>query len=527
VLLRGEEDVAVPDLYGSSQPNASANLNSPPATSTVQSGSFRIKPVALVSMFPKVAEVISRFSDRKIFLTNDGRSSGSIEILGLSGLPGFKETSRRLVLCFIENRRDSLEGYLALLSSAAVPLVVGGALNRAQLSGLLNAYAPGFAWIPTSRLEEVPHSAVLHTHEEFSLVRTGSKSCYEIHDSLALLLSTSGSTGSPRFVRLSNENILSNAVSIADYLEITADDIPITTLPPSYTYGLSILHSHLMSGATIALSNQTFFDRGFWDFLKGVRATSFGGVPYHYDILKKLRFSKMDLPSLRTLTQAGGRMLPELTRDFAGDCERRGIRFFTMYGQAEATARMSYLPHAKAVEKAGSIGQAIPGGEFWLEDDAGRKMEGPTGSGELVYRGKNVCMGYAEGWSDLGRGDELGGVLRTGDLARRDAEGDYYIIGRKKRFLKMFGHRINLQDVEDFLSASGYETACAGSDDHLEVYVARPADPSLKIIKEKLVAELKIAPGAVRVFGVSELPRNEAGKIQYTQLSPDGGVSLA
>ena len=475
---------------------------------------------------PVWKDVIKKHSG-VLFICDDGRVIDS-GMIGDSGLrKAAKDTSRRLVLCFCDNRPDSLLGYLAFLACGAVPLVVGIGITEMQLKDLLDAYSPDFVWIPVSRQSEVPASRALYHFEEYCLLGIDSKCSYALHDSLALLLSTSGSTGSPKFVRLSAENISSNAISISEYLELTSAEKPITTLPPSYTYGLSIIHSHILKGAPIALTNQTFFNRGFWDFLNASGATSFGGVPYHYEMLQKLKFSRMDLPSLRTLTQAGGKLAPETTREVAEDCVRRGIRFFTMYGQAEATARMSYLPHNRAIEKAGSIGRAISGGEFWLEDESGQRVAGPEATGQLVYRGKNVCMGYAESYRDLCRGDDFGGVLRTGDLARRDGEGDYYIIGRKKRFLKIFGHRINLLDVEEMLARFGYDVACGGRDDLLLVYVVKPDAGGPQRMKEKLVTELKVAPGAVRIFGVSDLPRNEAGKIQYGQLEESTQVALA
>ena len=220
-------------------------------------------------------------------------------------------------------------------------------------------------------------------------------------------------------------------------------------------------------------------------------------------------------------------MPPEVTKEFALECRKRGIRYFTMYGQAEATARMSYLPHEQSVERAGSIGRAIPGAAFWLEDDDGHKLEDSQASGELVFQGENVCMGYAESYRELALADELGGILRTGDLARRDSDGYYYITGRRKRFLKMFGHRINLQDVEDLLLSAGHGAACAGRDDLLEVFLTNK-DPNAGLkVKQKLVAELKLAPGSVRVLCVSDFPRNEAGKIQYAHLGSLSAETLA
>ena len=476
---------------------------------------------------PALADCIAQHAELTLFRCDDGRSISYGSALDLSQHPGFREASRRLVLCFCDNESSSLLGYLALMACDAVPLVVGSSLSVAKLQKLLQAYQPDFVWLPDSRLSELPEGRSVLSFGGYSLLASGCNKGYAIDSSLALLLSTSGSTGSPKFVRLSHENLMSNAMAISQYLELTLNELPITTLPPSYTYGLSIIHSHILNGATIALTNQTFFNRGFWDFLEATGATSLSGVPYHYEILKKLRFSRMNLPSLRTLTQAGGRMNPDSTRDFATHCRSRGMRFFTMYGQAEATARMSYLHPENAVEKAGSIGRAIPGGNFWLEDELGQRVEGSEVEGELVYQGGNVFMGYAEGYQDLSKPDECKGILKTGDLARRDADGDYYIVGRLKRFLKIFGHRINLQDVEELISASGFSVACAGRDDHLDIYLSNGDFAMGRQIKEKLVAELKVAPGAVRVLGISEIPHSESGKIQYSLLETLPSESLA
>lgn len=474
----------------------------------------------------RLIDCLAAHGSRTLFQDASGRRLLYSEALELGRHPAFPATRRRLVVSLTDNDLDGLAGYLGLLLADAVPLLLAPNIPADQLRELLHAYRPGYLWLPASRRDEFDHADPVFTQGGYVLLRLGNPDL-EIHDDLALLLGTSGSTGSPKFVRLSQGNVLSNARSIADYLGLNGDEVPITTLPPSYTYGLSIIHSHLLVGASIAVTNATFFDRGFWDFLREARATSFGGVPYHYEMLKKLRFTRMDLPHLRTLTQAGGRMEPELTREYAQHCESRGMRFFTMYGQAEATARMSYLPPDKALRKAGSIGIAIPGGRFWLEDETGRVIDRDEAPGELVYQGPNVSLGYAEGYADLARGDERQGVLRTGDLAKRDAEGDYYIVGRLKRFLKLFGRRTNLLDVEKFLLGAGHVVACAGQDDRLEIYVRQATAEQARDIKKRVVEHLQVAVQGVAVYGIGELPRNDSGKIQYAELTPRVGTLLA
>jgi long-chain acyl-CoA synthetase len=287
-------------------------------------------------------------------------------------------------------------------------------------------------------------------------------------------------------------------------------------LPMSYTYGLSIINSHLLKGCSIILTKKTLMDKAFWGLLKTKEATTFGGVPYVYEMLKKLRFSRMELPSLKILTQAGGKMDPDLTREFATICEQKGIRFFIMYGQTEATARMSYLPSEYAISKAGSIGSAIPGGKFWLEDDSGNIIAGSDTIGELVYKGDNVTMGYAASCRDLCKGDENGGILRTGDMAKRDADGFYYIVGRKKRFLKLFGNRVNLDEVEQLIKGLGFSCVCAGEDDHLRIYTSDIENQAA--IKNFVSERTGIHSSGFDVLYIESIPRNEAGKVIYSAL---------
>ena len=287
-------------------------------------------------------------------------------------------------------------------------------------------------------------------------------------------------------------------------------------MPLAYSYGLSILNSHLLGGASIILNRATLLEKGFWETARECEATTFGGVPYMYRILKKLRFEQMELPALRYVTQAGGKLGTELAAEFTEFCLGKGIRFYAMYGQTEATARMSYLPWTHARTKAGSVGKAIPGGRFWLEDERGEVIEGSDVAGELVYEGKNVTMGYAEDAQDLSKGDERKGVLRTGDIATRDRDGFYYIVGRKSRFLKIFGNRVNLDEIEQLINAAGYDCACAGTDDNLKVYVAEPYDQNQ--ILEYIVERTRINRSAITLVQVDRIPMNESGKVQYATL---------
>lgn len=462
--------------------------------------------------------IYSKFKTNDLFVTDSGETTKYSRVLEVAESKEFQNTHRKLVFCFCENKPESILGYLALLACNAVPLVLSPTISDKHLKELFQIYSPNFIFAPSVRFVDLGSLKSFFFISEYALTRVDSISNYSINSSLALLISTSGSTGSPKFIRLSRENIMANAEAISQYLAINQHDKPITTLPASYTYGLSIIHSHILNGATIALTSKTFFDAGFWSFLKEVKATSFGGVPYHYEILKKLRFENFELPSLKILTQAGGRMSSDATREFAVSCHRKGIQFVTMYGQAEATARMSYLVHDDLASKAGSIGGAIPGGKLWIVDEKGDKILSPNHPGELMYSGNNVCLGYADNQSDLALGDEFKGLLMTGDIAYFDVDGYFFITGRKKRFLKIFGHRLNLQDLENYLCSSGFITVCAGRDDLIEVYIENINESSRLEIKNKIALEYRISSKAIQVISISEFPRNETGKILYSQL---------
>ncbi|MBK57162.1 MAG: AMP-dependent synthetase [Flavobacteriaceae bacterium] len=427
------------------------------------------------------------------------------------------EVSGNLVLSLIQNQPESLMGYLALLKSEAVQMLQSEHIIESVLSDLVHRFEPNFIWLPTERSSELPlYKKCIEVGSYCLCVNHAFNT--KIHPDLAILLSTSGSTGSSKFVRISKRNLLENAKAISQYLDITSDEKPITTLPPSYTYGLSIIHSHILAGSAIIVSDKSLFDRSFWQLFNKSGATSFGGVPFHYEMLKKLKFSEMELPSLRTITQAGGRMDPGLIREFADICSRSGVRFFPMYGQVEATSRISFLDPSKISKKADSIGQAIPGGKLWLQDESGAILESPQEAGELIFEGPNVCMGYATGHEDLSKPDLNCGVLATGDIAKMDEDGDFYIVGRKNRFLKLFGHRVNLNEVEIFLQKDGFVTACSGQDDHLEIFLEGADLEELRNVRRSATKFLKLSNKACSAYTIPQFPRTTSGKIKYSDL---------
>jgi len=459
---------------------------------------------------------IDVFGDATAIVSDNSEYFTYSELLNLAHRIQSCIKNRCLVFSLCENNLESVAGYIGFLRGRMVPVLLNAGINREFLDKLLLAYKPAFIWLPSEKARDSNWGKEVFRYGTYVLLKTYYDTAYALHEDLALLLTTSGSTGSAKMVRQSYENIDSNAVAIAEYLDIGNEDRPITTLPMSYTYGLSIINSHLLRGCAIIMSRKTLMERDFWGILKAEKVSTFGGVPYVYEMLKKLRFARMELPSLRVLTQAGGKLSPDLAKEFATICTDKGIRFFVMYGQTEATARMSYLPCEYAIKKAGSIGIPIPGGQFWLETEEGNVITNHDVVGELVYKGDNVAMGYAESYMDLCKGDENRGILKTGDYAKRDADGFYYIVGRKKRFLKLFGNRVNLDEVEDLVRGLGYSCACTGEDDHLRIFTTDK--DSLTHIKSFAANAMDIPPSGLEVIHVARIPRSDAGKILYSEL---------
>lgn len=425
---------------------------------------------------------------------------------------------RCLVFSLCRNEIGSVLGYTAFINNGIVPVMVNSHLEENLLVNLLKIYQPEFLWVPEDQREQFPGMISEYEAYHYVLLKTGFKQKYPLCEELGLLITTSGSTGSPKLVRQSYTNVLDNARSIVKYLKLDDTERPITTLPMNYVYGLSIINSHFLVGATLLLTDKGVMQKEFWNFFKEQGATSFGGVPYTYEMLDRLRFYRMNIPSLRTMTQAGGKLVPELHERFAKYAQEQGKNFVVMYGAAEATARMGYLPPEKAVEKRGSMGIPIPGGIFRLIGEEGQEITEPLTTGELVYEGKNVTLGYAECGDDLIRGDERHGRLETGDMAQFDKDGFYYIVGRKKRFLKIYGNRVNLDEVDRLIKGEyEIEVASSGVDDHMYIFVTdkKYAEP----VREFVIGKTKLNPTAFKVIVIDEIPKNDSGKTLYKELT--------
>lgn len=421
--------------------------------------------------------------------------------------------TRSLIFCLCTNTLGSLIGYLASLENKVVPVMLDASKDEALMKNLFHLYKPNYVWAPTNSKAII--GTPIYTAHGYGLYTYSNEDAH-LNEDLALLLTTSGSTGSPKLVRLSYENIWSNAESIAEYLNIDENERPITSLPMYYSYGISVINSHYRKNATILLTDKPVIQKDFWSFCKEQKATSIAGVPFTYEMLRRLRIFKMDLPSLKTMIQAGGKLNGKLVAEYVENCEQSGREFIVMYGQTEASPRMSYLPWQYAKSKPSSMGIAIPGGKFRLLDAQDQDISEADADGELIYSGPNVCLGYAECREDFQKGDENHGILHTGDVARRDTDGFYYITGRMKRFVKLYGNRVNLDATEQLLKAITIDVACVGVDDKLTAFITD--DSKVVDIKQLLMKKTGINARAFDVRVIDNIPTKSSGKLDYQAL---------
>jgi len=456
-------------------------------------------------------------ADRPAALDDSGQVLSYGDLAQISMRLASSVPARTVALVLVRNTLGCVATIVALIKRGVVPILLDASAAPAAITLHRERYQPDVLVLPSDLQAQYPDNLCLLSVLDYAVLASENHtSRCAPHPDLALLLSTSGSTGSPKLVRQSRVNVLSNAQAIATYLKIGVGDRAVTSLPLHYTYGFSVLSSHLQVGASLLVTDRSVMEKPFWTFIKEAGATSMAGVPYTYQMLKRLGFLRQNPGELRTLTQAGGKLSVALVREFAEFAARNGIDFYVMYGQAEATARMSYVPAARALEKAGSVGVAIPGGELFLVDATGGEINATDLQGELGYRGPNVTMGYAEQRADLSMGDERHGSLRTGDLAVRDADGYYYITGRLSRMAKLFGKRVSLDDLEQICLGLVAEVACTGAEDCVTVWVT---DSRQQVALPGLLSErTAIHPSAYQVRVIDSLPRTAAGKTDYQWL---------
>ena len=412
-----------------------------------------------------------KYKKKKALIIEEDKFITYEELIKISGKIYKKiDTKKKLIFLIGQNNIESIVGYISFINKGHTVVFLDSRLNIFFFKKLLNLYKPYYVYCEKNFSKKIKFYKKEFIFQNYVLFKSEQRNEIVINDNLMLLMPTSGSTGSPKFVRLSYDNVISNTKNIIKYLNIKSKDITITSLPMTYVYGLSVINTHLIKGATIVLTNKSMIEKNFWSLVENFKVTNFSGVPYNYIMLEKY-LSKNIPKSIKYATQAGGKMNAVLLNKIIKIFKGKKIKFIQMYGAAEATARMSYLNWSYAEKKIGSIGKPIPGGRFYLVKKNGQRIKGSHIEGELIYKGKNVFMGYAEKPDDLELPDLQKNILNTGDIAYRDEGGFYYVVGRKDRYVKIFGLRINLSELEYLLSKKGLDVIMRkGKENKINVY---------------------------------------------------------
>ncbi|HHT21608.1 MAG TPA: AMP-binding protein [Tissierellia bacterium] len=424
---------------------------------------------------------------------------------------------RSLVFVLTQNRTTCVSQILRLIHQDHVPLLLSADLDESLLAHLKQTYRPSAYLLPDSL---VPASAaVLEESPGYRLIDTGNPPP-PLYPQLELLLSTSGSTGSPKLVRFAKGNMEANAANVTQAFGWTHQDRPLASLPINYVMGLNVLLAHLIAGATCLLTDANLMEKEFWNFARDQRATNFTGVPISYEILLRLKPQRLNVPELTTFAQGGGKLSETTYRRMAALAKDSGWRFIPTYGTTETCARCALLPPELASEKILSIGRAIPNVRLSLIDLSGQTITTPDTEGELVVEGNNVSLGYATSQADLLRGDDFKGRYQTGDVAVFDADGFFYIKGRTKRFIKLLGNRIGLDECERILlEECQAKVICIGREDELTILT--DSSDGHDELQKTLARKLKLHHRLFRVRQYRELPLSPGGKILYHQLEKE------
>lgn len=436
---------------------------------------------------------------------------GELETLGAEYLQMIPMRSLVMILC--DYSIETVAFYYCQMINHVVPILVDKRLKEDLLLKIIKAYRPQFIWCPNQAADllEKGVGQVISRQGKYLLIQTRFGLC-EMNPDLALLLTTSGSTGSIKLVRLSYENLRCNISAFAHAVGAKGDDRAITTLPMYYCYGLSVLHVQWMMGACVYITEYSVMDIRFWDFFQKSHITHFAGVPYTYDMLGQIGFLEKKYDSLRFMTQGGGKLSESQQAVFAAELQKKGIRLYICYGQTEATTYISVLSYERASKKLGSVGAPISGIITSCTDT------NATGEGELVCRGKSISLGYAGERSELARGDDNMGCLYTGDLVFLDEDGDIFIKGRKARFVKILGARVSLDELETALTEhfADAKFVCVGTDNKIDICCL--TEGLEKEVLEFCRREMAIPGKMTEYHYMTEFPYTGSGKLEYCKL---------
>jgi len=459
-----------------------------------------------------------RLFKKKIALITDSKKKYTYENL-LTEIDRLNQKikKRSLILIICNNSVSSILSYIFAIIYNHVGIMVDSKTSNKSMLKIIKNFQPNYIFFSKKYPKGLNKSykKILIFHGSYILKKKDDIKI-ELNKDLTILLSTSGSMGSSKFVKLSKMNLAQNTKSIIKYLKINNKDKSITSLPLNYSYMLSVINTHLTVGGTIAVTDLSILQKKFWVFFSKSKCTSFNGVPYNYEILSKIGFKNLINGSLKILTQAGGKLEKKINLKIIDFCRKNKLRFYAMYGQTEASPRISYLNPKYSKMKIGSIGKAIPGCKIFLEDESKNKINKPFIEGELICKGKNVFMGYSESYKDLYKESQTKDILRTGDLSYFDNENFYFLTSRKNRVVKIFGNRIDIEQLENLLNKQKFDVYCVELKNKIIILSEKFYE------REKLIRyasnETNLNIIAFDYLEINKFPKTQNGKIDYSKL---------
>ena len=453
-------------------------------------------------------ERLDKFDDCVALIDPTGYGSITYRQLASATAKGadvLRAPSKQLAFIQVQNCTRSLICYLSLLRAGYAVYPSSLPMNDPRVLRLISEFRPG---VVLDDQKCPPPKDYLLSAGDFvcghHILRRRYVD-YDVHEDLCLIMATSGSTGAKKTVRLSKMNVAMAGQQVSHSLELCPSDRTIVSLSLSHVFGLSVIHSHLYAGAGLALDAGSIMQREYWRLVESCRSTSIFGSPWSYRVMREIGIGSEQMPFVRRLGQAGG-SLDRSTRGWLLDELSRDRLVYFMYGQTEAAGRISVLDPALASIKPLSVGRPVQHGFLSIAAD-----------NEVMYRGPNVMMGYAEGAKDLAGGDGMGGCLLTGDTGVIDSGGDLYLSGRKDRIVKIYDTRIDLDDFQNFFGPIG--SVAAVSDTERIVVFVEQAEKCWDRQEIRRIARLVGVPASALIIKtVASLPRSETGKLLYSAL---------
>ena len=437
-----------------------------------------------------------------------------LDAISISRLSKLESESVCILICNLSD--TAVIYYIGLIRKRVTTILVDENLGWHKLENIISLYSPNYVISSLTPGLMPDYFEVIERLDGFNIYENKSERHNPSLRDTSLCLTTSGSTGGAKFVKLSIQNIESNTKSIVKAVGINETQITITTMPMHYSYGLSVINTSLEAGGTLIMNTSQVTSKEFWHKISDYEVNTISGVPYIYQQLSRLTSEFLNKTKIRKFTQAGGKLNKPVREHFKKIVSETGISFYVMYGQTEATARMAVLPPEDFIDFENAIGFAVPGGNLTVRDELGDVIQTSGTVGEICYEGPNVFQGYATNRESLIEYQPHEPILQSGDLGFFDSEGRFYITGRLKRIAKLLGIRINLEEVEHYLLEQGFETVCVEHRDKLHVFSTLTEIPVE--IQSDLLNYLAVSPVLVTFNSIPIIPRLSSGKVDYVSV---------